>query len=136
MVSSITGSQPGGILAGLGSQQTTPSGSMASFTDQLAAALEGYLSQTGSSANLEINIQTTQSQVSGARQFIVTVKNPETASGEANSPASIATPSSAPKSVPSQTAVSEATPAPAATPMDELETYWAAQPAAVQQLRN
>ena len=79
MVSSITGSQSSNILAGLSPQQTTPSGSMASFTDQLAAALEGYLAQSGNGSNLQIDIQTTQSQNSGVRQFLVTVKNPDSA---------------------------------------------------------
>ena len=98
MVSSITGSQSSNILAGLSPQQTTPSGSTASFTDQLAAALEGYLAQSGNSSNLEIDIQATQSQNSGVRQFIVTVKNPDSAPGQTAAAASTAAPASAPAS--------------------------------------
>jgi hypothetical protein len=52
---------------------------MASFTDQLAAALEGYLAQSGNGSHLEIDIQTTQSQNTGVRQFVVTVKDPASA---------------------------------------------------------
>src|SRR5678815_5286856 len=91
MVSSITGQQSSNILAGLSTSRTTPSGSMASFTDQLAAALEGYLAQSGNGSHLEIDIQTTQSQNSGVRQFIVTVKNPENAPAQSAAPASLAT---------------------------------------------
>ena len=60
MVSSIFGSQSSSILAGVPSQPTTPSGSTASFTDQLAAALEGYLAQSGNNSSLEIDIQAAQ----------------------------------------------------------------------------
>ena len=138
MVSSITGLPPGGILAGIAPQQTTPSGSATSFTDQLAAALEGYLAQTGSSANLEIDIQTTQSQVSGARQFIVTVKNPDSAAAPSNSPASGSAPASGtnPAAVAPASVQTPDTPAPPAAPLNELDAYWAAQPEPVQQLRN
>ena len=79
MVSSITGQQSSSALAGLSPKPTTPSGSTTSFTDQLAAALEGYLANSSNGSHLEIDIQTTQSQNSGVRQFIVTVKNPESA---------------------------------------------------------
>ena len=152
MVSSITGTQSSNILAGLSPDQTTHSGSTASFTDQLAAALEGYLAQSGNASNLEIDIQATQSQNSGVRQFIVTVKNPVSASGQSAAAASTsgAPPASAP-SVPSSsahtaTAAVTASSAPASAPLDEaaqanltraeINAYWAAQPAEVQKLRN
>jgi len=156
MVSSLNSSQSSSILAGLSHPQTTPSGSTSSFTDQLAAALEGYLAQSGNGSNLEIDIQSTQSQNSGVRQFIVTVKNPagapaqasSTASASANPPASSA-PASSPQASAGQAAVHAASPAPAgapgapvdeATQVDEIraeeDAYWAAQPPAVQQLRN
>jgi len=156
MVSSITGQQSSNILAGLSTPQTTPSGSMASFTDQLAAALEGYLGQSGNGSHLEIDIQTAQSQNSGVRQFIVTVKNPESAPAQAAAPASFTTSVTSAVFAPG-TAASAASPsapaasaplsdAPASAPLDEnartnlkraeIDAYWAAQPPAVQQLRN
>jgi hypothetical protein len=145
MLSSITGSPSSSILAGFSTGQTTPSGSMTSFTDQLAAALEGYLAQSGNSSNLEIDIQATQSQNSGVRQFIVTVKNPESApaqNGAATSGASLASASvtddasaNTPQSAPSNTVVNSAGQS-ITTQMAEIDAYWAAQPPAVQQLRN
>ncbi|MCU1336222.1 MAG: hypothetical protein JWO19_1803 [Bryobacterales bacterium] len=158
MVSSITGSQASNILAGFSNRPTTASGSTASFTEQLAAALEGYLGNSGNSPHLQIDIQTTQSQNSGVRQFIVTVKDPASAPGQtpaaaspaASAPAlSIADAASDP--LPSvhansvqassvQTGASESTPMDEATRANltraEIDAYWAAQPPEVQQLRN
>jgi hypothetical protein len=54
---------------------TTTSVSSASFTQQLAAALEQYLGQSKTGANLEIDIAPAQSQNPGASQFLVTVKS-------------------------------------------------------------
>ncbi len=149
MVNSITGSQPSNILAGLSTPQTTPSGSTASFAEQIAAALEGYLAQSNNNSNLEIDIQSTQSQNSGVRQFIVTVKNPDSAPAQtgaaAHNAASVPTrsasvqpasaqPASVPASAPPSTPVDEATQADLTRA--EINAYWAAQPPAVQQLRN
>ena len=53
---------------------TTPAISSTSFSQQLAAALEQYMGQPGNSSNLEIDIQPSSSQNSGASQFLVTVK--------------------------------------------------------------
>ena len=50
--------------------------------EQLTSALEGYLAQSGNSSNLEIDVQPTQSQDSGARQFLVTVKDAASAPGQ------------------------------------------------------
>jgi len=161
MLSLITGSPSSSILAGLSHKQATPSGSMTSFTDQLAAALEGYLAQSGNSSNLEIDIQATQSQNSGVRQFIVTVKNPDSAPAQTAAAASGATASSTashaashaasaspasasvtanasvntPPSASSNTVVNSAGQS-ITTQMAEIDAYWAAQPPAVQQLRN
>jgi hypothetical protein len=156
MVSSITGQQSPNILAGLSTPQTTPSGSMASFTDQLAAALEGYLGQSGNGSHLEIDIQTTQSQNSGVRQFIVTVKNPENAATQAAAPANLATvvtgavftpatPASAPVNESQASGSVGASSASPGAPLDEnartnlkraeIDAYWATQPPAVQKLR-
>src|SRR5678815_4452569 len=151
MVSSITGQQSSNILAGLSTSRTTPSGSMASFTDQLAAALEGYLGQSANGSHLEIDIQTTQSQNSGVRQFIVTVKNPENAPAQSAAPASLATSVTGAVFTPASAASAPVASAPASapqagTPLDEngrtnlkramLDAYWATQPPAVQKLRN
>lgn len=163
MVGSITDSQSSNILAGLSTQQTTPSGSTDSFTEQLTSALEGYLAQSGNNSNLEIDVQTTQSQDSGVRQFLVTVKNPTSAPGQSTPAASLAaTAAPAASGVPadgttfpgfasipssgSSTATTGTTAnasgntsgnaAPAPTPMTEIDAYWAAQPPEVQKLRD
>jgi hypothetical protein len=163
MLSSITGPRASQVLAGLAPQQTTPSGSSDSFTQQLTSALEGYLAQSGSGSNLEIDIQTTQSQDSGVRQFLVTVKNPDSAAGQAGAAASPASTAPAASGVPADgttfpgfasipasasPAASTNTPAnvtgatrvdnttPPAAPMSEADAYWAAQPPEVQQLRD
>ena len=125
MVGSVTDSQSSNFLAGISPQQTTPSGSTDSFTQQLAAAVEGYLAQSSNNSNLEINIQSTQSQDSGVRQFLVTVTNPDSASAPAATTAASVVPSSAPTTAPAATA-----------PTNEMDAYWAAQPPAVQQMRN
>jgi len=139
MVHSIAGSQPSGIFSGISPQGATPSGSISSFTDQLAAALEGYLSQAGDGSHLEIDIQATQSQNSGVRQFIVTVKDPAGESQQSNtggSAASAGTASSAalPGGTPAKVQA-QADSAPAA-PMNEMDAYWAMQPPEVQKLRD
>ncbi len=100
MVGSVTDSQSSNILAGLSPQQTTPSGSANSFMSQLTSALDGYLAQSGNSSNLEIDIQTTQSQVSGVSQFLVTVKNPGSASAPAAATAARVVPSAASTAAP------------------------------------
>jgi len=158
MVSSIHGSHSSSILSGVSPHQTTPSGSMASFTDQLAAQLEQYLAKSGNNSNLEIDIQTTPSQNSGVRQFIVTVKTPDSTPAQAAvppNPAASASPSltsapapasPTPTSAPAPASSAPVAPVQANVPMDdatkaaqsraEIEAYWVAQPPAVQQLRN
>src|SRR5579862_1326623 len=89
MVGSVTDSHSSNSLAGLSPQQTTPSESADSFMSQLTSALEGYLSQSGNNSNLEIDIQTTQSQDSGSSQFLVTVKNPGSAPASGATAASV-----------------------------------------------
>ena len=153
MLSSITGPRTSHVLAGLSPQQTTPSTSTDSFTQQLTSALEGYLAQSGSGSNLQIDIQTTQSQVSGVRQFLVTVKTPDSSPAQSSSAASAlpADGSTFPgfASIPASVAaaapanVSASTPGNASTNktspnanMTEADAYWAAQPPEVQQLRD
>jgi hypothetical protein len=165
MVSSVHGVHSSNILSGIPSQPTTPSGSTDSFTKQLEAALEGYLAQSGKNSHLQIDIQATQSQDSGTRQFVVTVKDPDSAPAEttaaatspapaAAAPTTDAAPStdvlmtgfvSVPRAIPtagnssvtpSANAAAGSDPSPAVSPLDEVNAYWAAQPLAVQQLRN
>jgi len=144
MVSSLFGTQVANTLAGVSPQQTTPSASTTSFTEQLTDALGGRLSQSGNGSNLDLDIQPTQSQNSGVRQFIVTVKNPD---GAPEQTAALANDFS-PASVPAASGTSTLAPASAApsAPLDEaaqakftraeINAYWAAQPPAVQQLRD
>jgi hypothetical protein len=95
MLGSVTDSQSSNILSGLSPQQTTPSESADSFMAQLTSALEGYLAKSGNNSNLEIDVQSTQSQNSGVSQFLVTVKNPNSASAPAGTAASILPPAAA-----------------------------------------
>lgn len=83
---------------------TTPSVSSSSFMQQLEAALEQYMSQSGNGTQLQINIQPAQSQDSGASQFLVTVSTPSSA------PASTSTPTT-----PTSATDTSATSAPAAS---------------------
>jgi hypothetical protein len=130
MVGSVTDPQSSNILAGLSPQPATPSKSADSFMSQLTSALEGYLAQSGNNSNLEIDIQSTQSQDSGVRQFLVTVKNPDSASTPATTMAVSAVPSAA-----SAVSPAASTP-PAAAPTNEMDAYWAAQPPEVQKMRD
>jgi hypothetical protein len=93
---SATGATPFTGMADSLFSTTTPSVSSDSFTQQLEAALEQYLKQSGSNTQLEINIQPSQSQESGSSQFLVTVtQQPATTpSGPVSAPPSTA--SSAP----------------------------------------
>jgi hypothetical protein len=60
--------------------QTASADATNSFAQQLASMLAGYLGQSGDSANLrphfEIDVQAAPGQTSGARQFLVAVRNP------------------------------------------------------------
>jgi len=84
---SATQSTQNSNASGILLKTTTPSVSSSSFTQQLAAALEQYLGQSGSSSNLEIDIQPSQSQNSGGSQFLVTVKTATPGSGAASTAA-------------------------------------------------
>jgi hypothetical protein len=128
MVGSVTDSQSSNTL-GLSPQPATPSKSADSFLSQLTSALEGYLAQSGNNSNLEIDIQSTQSQDSGVRQFLVTVKNPDSAASALPSVASAVSPAASAVSPAASTA-------PAAAPTNEMDAYWAAQPPEVQKLRD
>ena len=152
MLTTVARTHPTGVLPNFSAAQTNPSGSTSSFTDQLAAALEGYLAQSGDASHLEIDIQASPSQNSGVRQFVVTVKNPDASAPEqpaaaASTAGNSSTAASSSKKPAS--AASSASPEPGGTPPGpvdeatranqiraEIDAYWKAQPAAVQQLRN
>src|SRR5579884_2773059 len=55
-------------------QKTNPAFSTASFGQQIEAALEQYLGQSGLGSGVEIDIQPQGSQSPGGGQFLVTVK--------------------------------------------------------------
>ena len=135
MLNSITGSPAPNLFAAPSTRQVTSSGSTASFTDQLAATLEGFLNQSANGSHLEIDIQTTQSQDSGVRQFLVTVKDPASATGSIQMPAQA---SSVPANAPAANSTTEPTPPENANPnpVAEVDAYWAAQPEEVRALRN
>jgi len=149
MFSSINGTPSSSVLLGVSPQDATPSGSTDSFTQQLTAAIEQYLGQSGGSSNMEIDIQSTGSQNSGSSQFLVTVTNPSStgqpaASAASASPASpTSTTSTASVSAPQSDADGSASATTPQAPLTssqliqaETDAYWAAQPPAVQQLRN
>jgi hypothetical protein len=117
----------------------TSTGSTDPFTQQLATALEQYLSQSGSSGSQEIDIKIAQSQVSAGRQFTVTITEP----GATNSTSSTAKTSNvvAASAIAGAGSTTASTPANSTATVDKSkmtpdEAYWAEQPAAVQALRN
>jgi|GEM_PF-1693165 len=165
MVGSITDSRSSNSLEGHSTPPTTPSKSMASFTEQLKTALQGYRAQPGNRPNPESDIQTPQSQDSGVRQFPVASRNPHGAPGPiasaAAGPGETATPDASGVPAdgstfpgfasipPNASATTPGNPsastsgnpstgntAPPSAPMSEADAYWAAQPPEVQQLRN
>jgi hypothetical protein len=110
-----------------------------SFTQQLATALESYLGKNLPSTSLEIDIQTTGSQTSGDRQFLVTVKSQPDPSGTASpAPAPAASTTAAKPTAPALTpSIATTSPsAPTPVPTNEQDAYWAMQPPEVQVLRN
>jgi len=125
MVISFNGTKAPNIFPAPTSQQETPSESTGSFTDQLSSAL-GNEPADGS------GIKTSQGQDSGARQI-------PAAAADASSPAPAASVVSAPPAAGPAYGLENA-------PLDdatkaflsrsEINAYWAAQPAEVQQLRN
>ena len=165
MVTSITDSRSASIFADLSPQQTTPSGSTDSFTAQLTSALEGDLARGGDKSIIQSDVQPAPSQDSGVRQFLATAKDPDSAAGQTTTPPESAAPAAAsaastdgssatflgfvsiPAGAPPASttgtsptgttgSASAGTTPPPATTMTEVDAYWAAQPPAVQQLRN
>jgi hypothetical protein len=108
-----------------------------SFAQQLAATLETYLGTGSNASSVQVNIQSTGSQTSGNRQFLVTVTSPQATTTPPSTPSTSTTPTSAPvTTTPASTTPPTTTPTPPATPpTTEEDAYWAMQPPAVQALR-
>ncbi|MEO8098125.1 MAG: hypothetical protein ABI811_10520 [Acidobacteriota bacterium] len=109
------------------------------FAQQMAASIEGYLGQAASGSHLQIDIAPGAVQTSGSRQFVVTVTDSDvhaTATALSAPPPAIpavmggmmysGTVEAGPKSS------GKAAPAPIT---NEVDAYWATQPAEVQCLR-
>ena len=113
-----------------------------SFAQQLAAELAGLLNQAGDSANLEIDIKAEPRQDSGARQFLVTVRDASAGAPPSAAPVASTLSTVAPTSSPAPEAAASVSPAPAKRlangkpVLNEADAYWATQPPAVQQLRD
>lgn len=106
-----------------------------SFAQQLAAALENYLGTGSNTSSLQVNIQSTGSQTSGNRQFLVTVTNPDaTTTPTSTQTTSTTTPTTTPAAITPAT-TTPATTTPTTPPTTEEDAYWAMQPPAVQALR-
>jgi len=123
-----------------------------SFAQQLVSAIQDYLGRTDPGTRLQIDIQPNNGQGSGARQFIVTVTDPN-----AGAPADAAAPPAVPVSAtppvgvaaqPDSSSVPQIRPMfamtdPSSPPLpgpkmpyrNSAEAYWAAQPPEVQALR-
>jgi hypothetical protein len=153
MVSSVKDSQAPSILADLSSQSKSPSGSEDSFTAELTSALEGGRLISAERPNPAPGNRSTQSQDSGVRQFPATVLAPESAPqaitpaatpdstgatffGFVSTPAVAASATTGTAADTSGDASSTTGTAQSAQPMNEMDAYWAAQPAPVQELRN
>ena len=134
MLTSTSAANP---LAGLSSftiNSPSAAPSTDAFAQQLAAALENYLGSNSNASSLQVNIQATGSQTSGASQFLVTITNPSGAAPTAPSPGSTTPPAPAPAAA--TTAASTTVTPPTTPPTTEEDAYWATQPPAVQALRN
>jgi hypothetical protein len=123
-------------------QPSSASGSASSFAQQLATAVEGYLSQSNSGAQMDIKISEVSGRGSNGSQFLVTV-TPGGSRGSNPAPVTPLPASNIPTMlgmgpVAGTAPVTQArNPQPvAAAPMTEADAYWAQQPAAVQVLRN
>ena len=131
MVSSTGNIPPNTAPADFTLTKTTSAKSTDSFTQQLISALDGYLGDSANSSNVEIDIRSTPSQVSGGRQFIVTVKNTDPAAAPLSAPATALSPSASPGA--STARASDGITQPYDNPTD---AYWAMQPHEVQALRD
>ena len=115
-----------------------------SFAGQLASVIETYLSQTENGSRIEIAFTNGTGQNAGARQFVVTVRDPGAEWTTPGAPATTAAPAQ-PELSPAQFMMysgsvqyvpkpeAEATPA---KPANVYDAYWATQPPEVQALRH
>jgi hypothetical protein len=128
MVSSTGNILPNTAAASFTLNKTISVKSTDSFTQQLISALDSVLGDSLNSSNLKIDIRSTQSQVSGGRQYIVTVKNADPATTPLSAASATAVSSPA-----SNTARADGITQPYDNPTD---AYWAMQPPEVQALRD
>jgi hypothetical protein len=158
MVHATTRAEAAAHPATLIPSSSVPSSSPNSFAQQLATAVEGYFSQANSGSSVNINVSEVAGRNSGGSQFLVTV-TPETPGASATntsvsvppSPTAASRPTPPTKTpssdvptmlgmgpVPGTAPVQQViNPQPVATaPVTEGDAYWAAQPPAVQALRD
>jgi hypothetical protein len=122
-----------GAAPSLSAAQNTANPSMNAFAEQLAATLESYLSRSGTSSHLEIDIDSSPSQNSGARQFTVTVK---TADNPAPAVAALVGNPTFRSLSAMQLSAGNSSVASDPPITNEVDAYWVEQPAEVQQLRH
>lgn len=136
-------------------------GSTSTFAGELASVIEKYLGDANSGAELDVQVVNGSGQDSGARQIVVTVKDPNSTDSTASATISpdASTTTSATSSTTAATAAADTTPEldPAqglmysgtvqyvpqsdtdpqtAAPTNEYDAYWATQPPEVQVLRD
>lgn len=116
------------------SSTTAAASSTNSFGAQLAAAIEGYLAQSGNGSQFEINVQEGQGQTAGgASQFTVTVTNLSDTSGTTTGTAAtntVSTPTTAASTATTTAAPTTATASAAAAAVSVSSTPAAVVPAA------
>ena len=141
----------------LPASSTNAAGSTDPFTQELASALEQFLSQAGNNTSSQINISIAQSQVSDGSQFTVTITEPGATPTTAqpigqktdNDPLMASTSGAIAAAGSTGASATATAAAPATSPfggtmptaaelanMTPDQAYWAEQPAAVQALQN
>lgn len=152
MVSATTRADIKDPLGSLTVNSSASRSSAKGFARQLATAVEGSVKQAGNGSATDINVKDVSGRNSGGSQFLATV-TPGSASASAatntiikapNAPSSTGTPPSdvptmlgmgpVAGTAPVQQVVASQPVAPA--PVTEADAYWAAQPTAVQALRD
>jgi hypothetical protein len=76
MVTLNTGASSSVALNVFSKSPPSPTNLTSSFAEQLATSLEAFLNGGGNSSHFEIDVDAAQSQDSGVRQFIVTLRDP------------------------------------------------------------
>ena len=121
-------------------QRVSSGTEIGSFAQQLAVALQDYLSRPGAASGLQIQIRDDERQTPGARQFLVTVSLPD--AGPPRTPAAGCREAESPAVPVGRPLFPETYPLPVEPPArpampyrNSADAYWAAQPAEVQELR-